>query len=63
MAMPVERIIGLCLDAIYFIMKSIMQEIEKKYGECINMEITETIQKNKEDKIEKDNSTNEDRAN
>lgn len=36
---------GMSIDAIYFIMKSIMQEIEEKYYEYCRMEDAEAAQK------------------
>lgn len=40
---------GLPIDAIYFIMKSIMQEIEQKYFEFCKQEDIEKIKQEEED--------------
>lgn len=39
---------GLSIDAIYFIMKSIMQEVEQKYFEFCRQEDTEKIKQEEE---------------
>lgn len=64
---------GMSIDAIYFIMRSIMQEIEEKYSEYCRMEDIENTKKelkeNKEEdeefnfKNESSNSTNEEGTN
>ena len=48
---------GLSIDAIYFIMKSIMQEVEQKYFEFCRQEDIEKI-KNEEKIDEIDNNDN-----
>lgn len=48
---------GLSIDAIYFIMKSIMQEIEQKYFEFCRQEDIEKM-KNEENKNKKEEGTN-----
>ena len=40
---------GLSIDAVYFIMKSLMQEIEQKYFEYCKKEDIEKIQKENEE--------------
>ena len=40
---------GMPIDAIYFIMKSLMQEIEQKYSEQCHIEDTEKIEKELEE--------------
>ena len=61
---------GMSIDAIYFIMKSIMQEIEEKYYEYCrteDIERTEAVQKELESDKENENlasaNDNEERAN
>ena len=46
---------GLPIDAIYFIMKNLMTEIEQKYGEYCRIEDTEIAQKS----VESDNNNEE----
>lgn len=48
---------GLSIDAIYFIMKSIMQEIEQKYFEFCRQEDIEKME-NEENKNKKEEGTN-----
>ena len=48
---------GLSIDAIYFIMKSIMQEVEQKYFEFCRQEDIEKM-KNEENKNKKEEGTN-----
>ena len=43
---------GLSIDAIYFIMKSIMQEIEQKYFEFCRQEDIEKIKQEEDNKEE-----------
>ena len=46
---------GLPIDAIYFIMKSLMAEIEQKYNECCRIEDAEVVQQS----VEPDNDNEE----
>lgn len=46
---------GLPIDAIYFIMKSLMVEIEQKYNECCRTEDAEAAQQS----VEPDNNNEE----
>ena len=50
---------GMSIDAVYFIMKSIMAEIEQKYLECCRKEDVEAIQQELENE-QIDNENNED---
>lgn len=48
---------GMSIDAVYFVMKSIMQEIEKKYIEICNAEdIAKEEQKYEENAVAADNN-------
>lgn len=51
---------GMSIDGIYFVMKSLMQEVENKYFSLCEEEDTQKAMENEEKKVEKEEiSTND----